>query len=130
MEDVTGDLCSNVTVVMMRALASVLGRALLLFFVLEVADIPILCADSQPSDEISSPVVRSADDLASVKLSTSGASIDDGVCCFCQCHSTFRTATAPELPFSGSFVERIVPPRVKTIAGPSRSLDHPPQNLF
>ena len=114
----------------MRRLPSFFGRSLLLFLAVGVADVPIICADERPSDGVSCSAVRSADDLASAKLSTSGASINDGVCCFCQCHSTFRTATALELPFSGSSVERIVPPRVKTIPGPSRSLDHPPQNLF
>jgi hypothetical protein len=114
----------------MRGLASALGRLLLLFLVLAVADIPILCADERPSDEISGPVARSADDLASVKLSTPGVNIDNGVCCFCPCHSIFRPATASELPSRRCSVERIVSVRAESIPGPSRSLDHPPQNLL
>jgi len=114
----------------MRGVGSFLGRLLLLFLALEVADVPIICADERPSDEISSPAVRSADDLTSVKSSTAGASIDDGVCCFCPCHLPFRAATASELPTSGSSVQVIASPRVRGIPGPPRSLDHPPQNLL
>jgi len=114
----------------MRALASVLGKLLVLFLMLQVADVPIICADERPSGEISSPAVRSADDLASVELSTPGASIDDGVCCFCPCHSNFRSATTSQLPSSGSSVELIASPRERGIPEPPRSLDHPPQNLL
>lgn len=114
----------------MRDLASFLGRFLLLFLVLGVADVPIICADERPSDEISGSVVRSADDLASARVSTPGASIDDGVCCFCPCHSSFRTASASELPSSRSSVEVIASPRARGIPGLPHSIDHPPQNLL
>jgi len=114
----------------MRALASLLGRFLLLFLALQVADVPIICADERPSDPISSPAVRPADDLDSAKVSTPGASIDDGVCCFCPCHSSFRSATVSQLPSSGSSVELIASPRARGIPEPPRSLDHPPQNLL
>ena len=114
----------------MRALASVLGKLLLLFLALQVADLPIICADERPSGEVSSPATRSADELASMELSTLGASIDDGVCCFCPCHLNFRAATASELPSSGSSIQLIVSPRVRPIPEPPRSLDHPPQNLL
>jgi hypothetical protein len=114
----------------MRGIASSLGPFLLLFLALAVADVPLICADERPSDEISDSVVLPSDDLASVKLSAAGTSIDDGICCFCPCHSNFRTATASELPPSGPSVDRIASPRAMEIPGPPRSLDHPPQNLL
>jgi hypothetical protein len=114
----------------MRGIVSFLGRFLLLFLALQVADVPIICVDERPSDEISSPGVRSAGDPASLRLSTAGATIDDGVCCFCPCHLNFRPATASDLLSSGISVQLIASPLVRGIPGPPRSLDHPPQNLL
>jgi len=113
----------------MRRLASFFGRSLLLFLALAVADVPIICADERPSDEVSSHAERPADDLADVKV-TADASLDDGVCCFCPCHSSFRSATASPLPSSRSSIELIAASGVRGIPGPPRSLDHPPQNLL
>lgn len=110
----------------MRRLASFSGRSLLLFLALAVADVPIICADERPSDEASSNAARPVDNL----VSTAGASIDDGVCCFCPCHSSFRSATASLLPSSGSWAELIASPHARGIPEPLRSLDHPPQNLL
>ncbi len=116
----------------MRALASVLGKVLLLFIVLEVADVPFICADERPSDEISSssPVARTVDGFDSVMLSSPAPNMDDGDPCFCPCHSSFRSASASRLPSSGAWVELTVSSHARGIPEPSRSLDHPPQNLL
>lgn len=115
---------------LMRALGSLVGKLLLLFIVLEIADVPFICADERPAKEISSPVVLIVDGLDSVALSTPSANIDDGDPCFCPCHSNFRSATASDLPSSGRSAELIETPRTRGVPAPTRSLDHPPQNLL
>jgi hypothetical protein len=114
----------------MRGFASILGRALVLFLVIAIADVPIICADERPCDETSRASARASDDLASVKIMKAGTGSDDGPCCFCPCHSTFRSAEGCELPSSGSSVEQIAPSRARATPGQPRSLDHPPQNLL
>jgi hypothetical protein len=114
----------------MRGFASVFGRALVLFLGIAVADVPIICADERPCDEISSASARPADDLASVEVMKAGTGSDDGPCCFCPCHSTFRSAEGCELLSSGSSVEQIAPSRARATPGPPRAFDHPPQNLL
>jgi hypothetical protein len=114
----------------MRGSATIFGRALVLFLGIAVADVPIICADERPCDETSSARARPAGDLASVEIVEAGTGSDDGPCCFCPCHSTFRSAERCELLSSGSSVEQIVTFRARATPGPPRSLDHPPQNFL
>lgn len=114
----------------MRALASVLGKLLLLFVVLELADVPLICADERPSDETTQPVVRMVDGFDSVTLTSPAPKMDDGDPCFCPCHSSFRSASASRLPSTGTWVGLTGSPHARGIPGPPRALDHPPQNLL
>jgi hypothetical protein len=113
----------------MRVFASALARTLSLFLVIAVAHVPIICADERPSDDISSSSGRPADDHGSVKLSQSETGSEDGPCCFCPCHSTFRSAEGFQLLPSGISAEQIGYSGARATPGPPRSLDHPPQNL-
>lgn len=107
------------------------ARLLALFFIAVLADVPVICAEERPGaagavDDTTPRIhsVVSATQASSVMQSTSTNSD-----CACPCHQTFGGQVAftlsplirlPEIPDSPGF---------PGIFPPTRSPEHPPQNL-
>jgi len=118
-----------------RALTVLLGRLLVVFLSLEIADVPFICADegsssvdSVPADAVFGPVL--AGEASVERTAIVDARPDGPATCFCPCHMSFRAASRTELPDSGRSVALVVLPVSSRVSAPSRSLDHPPQNLI
>ncbi len=119
----------------MRRAVALLGRLVLFLLVLELADVPIICADEwlSPDNPIPAdlvvPLTHHGD--AALDVATIGVvGADDFDTCFCPCHLNFRPGKGPVLRASGKSAELIAVTSAPTVSAPPHPLDHPPRNLL
>jgi len=111
----------------MVKIASILGRGMVLFFALQLTDVPVVCPDEWQFRDASSPTALAATTVdAGRVMSASGPESSE---CGCPCHHTF----GERIPISLQPPERLTEaPPAFVRAGPPpppQDLRHPPQNL-
>ena len=116
---------------MIRRLATVAARLLVVIFIVKLADVPILCAEELPSPRNS----VAADGIDASGRSGQAAPVGIAVGTdkdplACVCRLNFCSTSGTELAYSGISVSLDLLPAPARVSAPPRALDHPPQNLL